>query len=49
MRGECFSRNVEVGRHSNVMGYLEILKGSEEILQNPVRASGTEVILDKHC
>lgn len=31
------------------MGYLKILQGSEEPLQNPMSASGTEVILDKHC
>lgn len=30
------------------MGHLE-MKDSEGPLQNPMRASGTEVILDKHC
>lgn len=31
------------------MGYLEILQGSDDLLQNPMRASGIEVILDKDC
>lgn len=40
---------------NNVKGYLEIFQGSEasekpyEALQNPMRSSGREVILNKHC
>lgn len=34
---------------NNIKGYLEIFQGSEASFQNPVKSSGREVILNKHC